>query len=391
MDWIDFTIKTLEFLKNIGGSYGMAIILLTIVVRVVLIPLSISQQRSMKKMQELSPKLKSIQTTYKNDPQKMQQKMMEFYKENKFNPMGGCLPLLLQMPVFILLYTTLISVAFLQVAGQSSFLFIHRLDATMQTHAGANGDGKFSVLNTDMFIPETANIKFKLKSGEAVGGIPDYRNAILFDPKPLKPGQPVTMLIMLDKLTFNDQQVNKQEIVSASIPVINDLTKELETLEFKINPKKTGLYTVVNTTQGANKFNFDVLFLLILFAVTMYLSQKVMTSMSSAMEVDPQQKAMQETMGKMMPIMILAMFIIIPIPAGVLLYMVASNIFQIGQTWAINKYLENECIKVPKRSDVVIDVQHKTVNNKTLEKPVQKVLNKPDSNKRNLKKGRRNK
>lgn len=391
MDWTEFTINILEFLKNIGGSYGMAIILLTIIVRVALIPLSVSQQKSMKKMQELSPKLKLIQTRYKNDPPVMQQKMMEFYKENKFNPMGGCLPLLLQMPVFILLYTTLISVAFLQVAGNSSFLFIHRLDATMQTHASVNGDGKFAVVNSDRFVPESSNIKFKLKSGEAIGSIPDYRNAIHFAPSPLKPGEPVTMLIMMDKINFNDQQVNKQDIISASIPVIDDTTKELETLEFKINPKKTGIYTVVNTSQGANKFNFDVFVLLLLFAGSMYFSQKVMTSMSSTAEMDPQQKAMQQTMGKMMPIMILAMFVIIPIPAGVLLYMVVSNMFQIGQTWAINKYLENENVKIAKPSDLVVDVHHQTVNNQTVEKTAQKVLHKPDSNSRKIKKGRRNK
>ena len=105
---MDFTTLTIEFLgklASIVGSYGWAIIVLTIIVRAFLWPLNVSQQRSMRMMQTLQPKLKAIQDRYKSNPQVMQQKLMEFYKEHKFNPMGGCMPLLIQMPIFILLYS----------------------------------------------------------------------------------------------------------------------------------------------------------------------------------------------------------------------------------------------------------------------------------------------
>jgi YidC/Oxa1 family membrane protein insertase len=72
-----------------AGGFGLAIILLTVIVKLAMWPLSVSQQKSMKKMQALTPKIKDIQVKYKNNPQVMQMKMMEFYKENKFNPMGG--------------------------------------------------------------------------------------------------------------------------------------------------------------------------------------------------------------------------------------------------------------------------------------------------------------
>lgn len=123
MDFTTLTIEVLKALASIVGSYGLAIILLTVVIRLAMWPLNVSQQRSMKMMQSLQPKIKAIQDRYKSDPQKMQQKLMEFYKEHKFNPMGGCLPLLIQLPIFILLYSALMSPQFIQIAGDASFGF----------------------------------------------------------------------------------------------------------------------------------------------------------------------------------------------------------------------------------------------------------------------------
>ena len=151
---MDFTTLTIDILKSLSifGGYGIGIILLTILVRAAMWPLGVSQQRSMRTMQLLQPKMKAIQERYKSDPQKMQQKMMEFYKEHKFNPMAGCFPLLIQMPIFILLYSTLMSPQFIQMAGDSHFLFINRLDATMKTSAGVSHDGVLGVSKYDTFI-----------------------------------------------------------------------------------------------------------------------------------------------------------------------------------------------------------------------------------------------
>jgi YidC/Oxa1 family membrane protein insertase len=93
--------------NNIIANYGIVIILLTIIVRIVLVPLTISQTRSMAKMQKLQPELKELQKKYKDDKQKLQQETMEFYKKNNVNPLAGCLPLLLQMPVFFALFQAL--------------------------------------------------------------------------------------------------------------------------------------------------------------------------------------------------------------------------------------------------------------------------------------------
>ena len=96
------------FLYNhIIANYGIVIILLTIIVRIVLVPLTISQTRSMAKMQKIQPEIKELQKKYKDDKQKLQQETMEFYKKNNVNPLAGCLPLLFQMPVFFALFQAL--------------------------------------------------------------------------------------------------------------------------------------------------------------------------------------------------------------------------------------------------------------------------------------------
>ena len=98
----------LKFFYGFLGNYGWAIVLLTIVVRVPFIPILNKGQKSMKKLQQLQPKMNEIREKYKKDPQKMQAEMMELYKKYKVNPMGGCLPMLLQIPVFFALYKVLL-------------------------------------------------------------------------------------------------------------------------------------------------------------------------------------------------------------------------------------------------------------------------------------------
>jgi YidC/Oxa1 family membrane protein insertase len=94
----------LAFFYSIVPSYGLAIVLLTMTVRVFLIPLTTKQVRSQQAMQRIQPELKRLQAKYKNDRQKLNEEMMKFYKENKVNPVAGCLPILLQTPLFLVLY-----------------------------------------------------------------------------------------------------------------------------------------------------------------------------------------------------------------------------------------------------------------------------------------------
>jgi len=97
----------LQQLHSVVGDYGFAIICLTILIRVMLLPLTIKQTRSMYELQRIQPKIKELQDKYKNNKEKLQEETLKFYQENKVNPFGGCLPLLLQMPIFFALFRML--------------------------------------------------------------------------------------------------------------------------------------------------------------------------------------------------------------------------------------------------------------------------------------------
>jgi YidC/Oxa1 family membrane protein insertase len=100
--------NVLEWLhSSIGLPWAWAIIVLTLMVRMVILPLTIKQIRSMQRLQMHAPELKAIQQKYKHDKQKMNEEVMKFYRENKVNPLASCLPLLLQFPIFIALFFVL--------------------------------------------------------------------------------------------------------------------------------------------------------------------------------------------------------------------------------------------------------------------------------------------
>lgn len=103
-------------------SYALAIVMLTVIVKLVLFPLTQKQMVSMRKMQQLQPLIKEIQEKYKNkDPRKMQEKMMALYREHNVNPMSGCLPVLIQMPILIALYRALLNIEFIDVEHAGLF------------------------------------------------------------------------------------------------------------------------------------------------------------------------------------------------------------------------------------------------------------------------------
>ena len=111
--------KLLTFIQSFVGNWGLAIIVLTFIVRGVMFPLTKAQYTSMAKMRLLQPKIQEIRERYKDDRQKAGAETMKLYKTEKVNPLGGCLPLIIQMPIFIALYWTLMESAELR---QSAFI-----------------------------------------------------------------------------------------------------------------------------------------------------------------------------------------------------------------------------------------------------------------------------
>lgn len=103
----DLIFYGMEVVYNFVGDWGLAIIIATLVLRLVLFPLMQSQAKSSYKMQKLQPLMNEVQEKYADDPTKMQEEMQKIYRETKFNPLSGCLPLLLQMPIFIAVFQIL--------------------------------------------------------------------------------------------------------------------------------------------------------------------------------------------------------------------------------------------------------------------------------------------
>ncbi len=147
---IDFSEGIMKFFHNqVGFGWGLSIIFLTFVIRLIILPLTFRQVRSMQALQRLQPKIKELQARYKDDKQRLNQEMMAFYKEHKVNPLGSCLPVLLQLPFFLALFRMLrhdlredichqTAKSCGQVAAyahESGFLFIH--DITAKATGGA--------------------------------------------------------------------------------------------------------------------------------------------------------------------------------------------------------------------------------------------------------------
>jgi len=101
-------LKTLRFIQKITRNWGVAIICLTMLVNLMLLPLTRKSYKSMKAMQDIQPEIEKLRNAHKNNPQKLNKELMELYKTYKVNPLGGCLPMLLQMPIFISLYHALV-------------------------------------------------------------------------------------------------------------------------------------------------------------------------------------------------------------------------------------------------------------------------------------------
>lgn len=107
-DWIvQILLQILRFIQGFASDWGLSIIILTVIVRLILTPLLLKSTKSTARMQVLQPKLMEIQQKYADDPQRQAEEMQKFYSENKFNPLGGCLPLLIQMPILLALFTLL--------------------------------------------------------------------------------------------------------------------------------------------------------------------------------------------------------------------------------------------------------------------------------------------
>ncbi|HNB22211.1 MAG TPA: membrane protein insertase YidC [Candidatus Melainabacteria bacterium] len=345
-----FMIPILEYFHRMTNSYGWAIILLTVLVRVLVWPLVVKSTQSMQKMSQMQPMMKKIQDKYKSDPEKFQKKMMEFYSKNKMNPLGGCLPTLVQLPVLFALFATFSGPPFgdkavdvkVNVVEKAKSAEVKKVEVSGNNSPYVGPDGKIAkvvVFPGDSVVVEGESLDFNTRSVD--GQLPaDFKVQWKLNNIQKKDGEePPATIDDNGHATFNKPG---EYHVQAMVPGI---------AKHENFGPINGLGKVASGMDLLKPENFDLVVMIILFGATMYLSSKLtMKQPDPNQEMDEQQIIQQQT-AKTMPIALSAMFFFIPLPSGVYVYMVVSNVIQTLQTWLVMKSPVPEFIDVTAGDD----------------------------------------
>jgi YidC/Oxa1 family membrane protein insertase len=327
----------LNGIYSVIPSYALAIILLTLLVRVVLIPLTVKQIRSMSAMQKIQPELKKLQQKYKGDRQKLNEEMMKLYREHGVNPLGGCFPLLMQAPVFIALYSVLraaVPAPAIPVAGTN--LTLENLPAKRTICRPVNSTATTTHLRCEV---DPANGKgnptvheLDVQTVSGGGPLPSY---ITYCP----PGQ---LQLPDGKKIFGFGC--KSPVGTGHLPREGDRFDKGSLGDAIVKDRATflGMHLACSPTQATNKAairqctaaedasggaGLVAYFALVaLMMGSTYYQQKQM----SAQATGPQAKQMQ-MMGRIMPLFL--GFISLNIPSGVIIYWIVSNGWTIGQQY----------------------------------------------------------
>lgn len=349
--FIPLLITIHEITKGFGLiSFGWAILLLTAVVKLILTPLTFKQIKSTRKMQLVQPELKKMQDDFKkreerlkNEPEKLQQartefqtKMMSFYKDNGVNPLGGCLPLIIQMPILLGLFWTFSGPPF-----KTKPIFVDvKVVSAAEAHkkqikpynkgeifVDANGNRARFALNAKkitMLEGEDFEVKISRTMGDAI--LDDSKISWGFfnngtsDNVAIEPHADGTALIKAVKAGGSAK-------VQAELPK----TLEHDSFFFIEDLGKTGAFD-----SKTKSLNFDIIILVLLFGFSIWISSKLNAPKlppAKPGEVEDPQVAVQRSMSTMMPIMMTGMMLFIPLPAGAFLYMIVSSFIQAGQTY----------------------------------------------------------
>jgi len=322
----------LDFFYRIVPSYGFAIIALTLVIRFALYPLSAKSIRSMRRMRiaqpEMQRRVKEVQERYKDDPAQQKQAMSEVYKEFG-NPLAGCVPILLQMPILIALFTTLRGSPF-SAAEYTFNIEIFPQDQLERVQPQAfTSEAKNVYLDKDERYP----IVSTLPSGKqlAVGD----RTQVAFQ---TEQGKPLQALAAQEEAQVAMQPQFEVTRGSQRVRVGEDGAIEARqpgeaAIKAKIPgvAKDEGFLFIealgrVGAVDEDGTVHWDIVGMVLFFGLSLYLNQVLSGQQGSS--ANPQ----QQLITKITPILFTGMFLFFPLPAGVLLYIVVANIFQILQT-----------------------------------------------------------
>lgn len=301
----------IDLIYRLVQNYGLSIIIFTVIVKLLLLPLNIKSQKAMKKQQKIQPIIAELQKKYANDKEKLQTEMMKVYKENDVSMMGGCLPLLIQMPILIGLYRVI----------QGPIRYLLHINFT---------DPGVAEKITDIIAKMSEKFPQELGSYATMSAERLFKNAQI---------QLATWSEMvLDKadawvINFDFLGLNLAKVPSAAIGL---LTK--------------GDFSDIGT--------IALLLIPALAIFTTWLSMKQTQKMSGQNSQNSNEQAAQMTgsMNMLMPIM--TGFFTFTLPSGMGIYWIASNIIQMIQYVVLNKYFEN------KEDDFVVKLPDKNRKNR---------------------------
>ncbi len=325
----------LDFFYGVVPSYGLAIVALTLVIRLALYPLSAGSIRNMRRMKVVQPVMQkrqqAIKERYKDDPAKQQEEMAKVMQELG-NPLAGCLPLVFQMPILFALFATLRGSPFSDVPYTMSFQVLPR-DQIEQVQPQA-------------FLTKPQNIYFADSVHAPVIAIAPSGTQLAVGEKTkiefqTAEGKPLTDLLA----QYPDSDLTPRfEIVSGAERITLNQDGAVEALQ----PGDVALKAIVPglaTNKGFlfidklghvgaidpdGKIHWDVVGMIIFFGVSIYVNQLLSGQGSTG-------NANQDTINKITPVLFSGMFLFFPLPAGVLMYMVIANVFQTAQTFILSR------------------------------------------------------
>ena len=324
----------LDFFYGIVPSYGLAIVALTLVIRFALFPLNAGSIRNMKRMRITQPLMKKrqeeIQKLYKDDPAKQQEEMSKLFKEFG-NPLAGCLPVVLQMPVLFALFATLRGSPFSDINYPITLqIFPREQIELIQPQAFATkpqniyiADGVHAPVaavlpgGNRLVVGEKTEVEFQTVEGQSL--------------KKLLAQYPETEILPKWQITKGAEHVRFQDdgTIEAVEPGEVTLQGTLPGLAANRGFLFIDALGRVGAFEEDGTIHWDVVGMILAFGISLYINQLLSGQNSS--DAAPQ----QQTVNKITPIVFSGMFLFFPLPAGVLLYMLIANIFQTIQTFLL--------------------------------------------------------
>ena len=350
----------LDFFYGIVPSYGLAIVALTLVIRLALFPLSAGSIRNMRRMKVVQPVMKKrqeeIKERYKSDPAKQQEEMAKVMKELG-NPLAGCFPLLLQMPILFALFATLRGSPFSDVPYSINLQILPQEQMEqIQPQAFITAPQNFYLADgvhvpiaaivpggNKLAVGEKAKVEFQTVEGKPLSALlQDYPDT--------------TIAPRLEAATGSERiKINEDGTIEALQP--GDVT--LKGILPGLAANKGFLFIDALGRVGAidpdGVIHWDIIAMILGFGVSLYINQLL-----SGQGASSPSSGQQDTVNKITPIIFSGMFLFFPLPAGVLMYMLIANIFQTVQTFILSRE------PLPEDIQKLVDAEAKTVDVKAV-------------------------